>query len=155
MFNKTLASIISLLEVKDLLLHPRPHNPINTVFKYLWFGAGSVPWKGQGKYPLGQLLFLLDGVIITHQLDVMYVLILTAIIVTVPHLTHLSHTYSVWSLCTNGVLYLCIILCTYCCSIGPTFDKGPVGEKVLIPPLEGYVGVAKKPHMSLTASKRA
>ena len=55
-----------------MLLRPRPHNPINTVFKYLWFGAGSVPWMGQGKYPLGQLLFLLSGVIITHQLDILY-----------------------------------------------------------------------------------
>ena len=42
------------------------------MFKYLWFGAGSVPWVGQGKYPLGQLLFLISGVIITHQLDVLY-----------------------------------------------------------------------------------
>ena len=61
----------SVLEVKDFLLHPGPVNPINTVFKYLWFGAGSVPWKGQGKYPLGQLLFLLSGVIITRQLDIL------------------------------------------------------------------------------------
>ena len=42
------------------------------MIKYLWFGAGSVPWKGQGKYPLGQLLFLLSGVIVTHQLDILY-----------------------------------------------------------------------------------
>ena len=34
-------------------------------------------------------------------------------------------------------------------------DKGPVGKQVLIPPVEGHVGIAKKPHMSLTASKRA
>ena len=35
-------------------------------------GAGFVPWKWQGKYPLGQLLFLLSGVIITHQLDTLF-----------------------------------------------------------------------------------
>ena len=60
------------MEVKDFILNAGPHNPINTVFKYLWFGAGSVPWEGQGKYPLGQLLFLLSGVIIVHQLDILY-----------------------------------------------------------------------------------
>ena len=70
--NKHAESRRSVLEVKDLLLHPRPHNPINTVFKYLWFGAGSVPWMGQGKYPPGQLLFLISGVIITRQLDILY-----------------------------------------------------------------------------------
>ena len=87
----------------------------------------------------------------------MYVLILTAIIVTDPHLIHLSHTYSVWSLCIMGVPYLtlCTILCKYYCTIGLTMDKGPVGKQVLIPPVEGHVGIAKKPHMSLTASKRA
>ena len=41
------------------------------MFKYLWYGAGSVPWLGQDKYPLAQLLFLLSGVISTHQLDIM------------------------------------------------------------------------------------
>ena len=124
---------------------------------YIWFGVGSVPWIGQGKYVLAQLLFLFAGVITTHQLDVMYVLILTAIIVADPHLSHLSHTYSVWSLCTKGVPYLslCTILCKYYCTTGLTFDKGPVGKQALIPPVEGHVGIGKKPHMSLTASKRA
>ena len=94
-----------LLDVKDLLAHPGPHIALLTVFNYLWFGAGSVPWKGQGKYPLGQLLFLLAGVIITHQLDIMYVLLLSAMIVADPHLTDLSHTYLVWLLSTKGVSY--------------------------------------------------
>ena len=61
-----------MLDVKDLIAHPGPHIALPTVFNYLWFGAGSVPWKGQGKYPLGQLLFLLSGVIITHQLGTLY-----------------------------------------------------------------------------------
>ena len=60
------------MEVKDFSQDPGPHNPTKTMIEYLWFGAGSVPWKGQGKYPLGQLLFLLSGVIITHQLDILY-----------------------------------------------------------------------------------
>ena len=61
-----------MLGVKDFSQYPGPHNTIKTMIEYLWFGAGSVPWKGQGKYPLGQLLFLLSGVIITHQLDILY-----------------------------------------------------------------------------------
>ena len=85
----------------------------------------------------------------------MYVLLLSAIISADPHLYHLSHTYSVWSLCAKGVPYLGTILYTYYCTIGLTMEKGPVGKRVLIPPAEGYVGAAKKPHMSLTASKRA
>jgi len=60
------------LEVKDFSQDPGPHNPIKTMIEYLWFGAGSVPWKGRGKYPLGQLLFLLSGVTITHQLDILF-----------------------------------------------------------------------------------
>ena len=92
-----------------------------------------------------------------YQLDVMFAFLPTAITVTDPPLTHLSHTYSVWSLCIMGVPYLtlCTILCKYYCTIGLTFEKGPVGKQVLIPPVEGHVGMGKKPHMSLTASKRA
>ena len=43
----------------------------------------------------------------------------------------------------------------YYYTIGLTFEKGPVGKQVLIPPVEGHVGMGKKPHMSLTASKGA
>ena len=100
---------------------------------YIWFGVGSVPWIGQGKYVLAQLLFLFAGVIITHQLDVMYVLILAAIIVTDPHLTHLSHTYSVWSLCAKGVPYVGTLVCMYFNTSGLIIDKGSVGRQVLIP----------------------
>ena len=132
-----------MLEVKDLSLCPEPHNQVQAMIMYIWFGVGSVPWIGQGKYVLAKLLFLFTGVIITHQLDVMYVLILAAIIVTDPHLTHLSHTYSVWSLCTKGVVpYLCTILYKYVCTIGLTFEGRPVGKQVLvIPPVEGQVGM--------------
>ena len=135
----------SVLEVKDLSLCPEPHNQVQAIIMYIWFGVGSVPWIGLGKYVLAQLLFLFAGVITTHQLDVMYVLILTAIIVADPHLSHLSHTYSVWSLCTKGVPYagtlLCMylvpyvgaLLCMYYCTIGLIMYKGPVGREVLIP----------------------
>ena len=89
-----------MLDVKDLLAHPGPHIALLTVFNYLWFGAGSVPWKGQGKYPLAQLLFLLSGVIATHQLDILYeVFLLIAVALLV-------HYYMVWCPCTKGVPYV-------------------------------------------------
>ena len=75
----------SVLDVKDLLAHPGPHIALLTVFNYLWFGSGSVPWKGQGKYPLAQLLFLLSGVMATHQLDILYeVFLLIVVTLLVP-----------------------------------------------------------------------
>ena len=48
--NKHAESRGSVLEAKDFSQDPGPHNPIKTMIKYLLFGAGSVPWKGQGKY---------------------------------------------------------------------------------------------------------
>ena len=89
-----------MLDVKDLLAHPGPHIALLTVFNYLWFGAGSVPWKGQGKYPLAQLLFLLSGVMATHQLDILYEVSLVIVV------TLLVPYYIVWSPCTKGVPYV-------------------------------------------------
>ena len=145
----------SVMDFKYLSPNLEPQNLVQAMIMYIWFGAGSVPWISQGKYVLAQLLFLFAGVIVTHQLDVMYVLLLSAIISADPHLNHLSHTYSVWSLCIKGVPYLCTILCEYYCTIGLTFDNGPVGKQVLIPPKDDHVGTAKNSHRSPTAFKRA
>jgi len=142
------------MDFKYLSQFFEPHNPVQAMIMCIRFGAGSVASIGQGKYVLAQLLFLFAGVITTHQLDVMYVLLQSAIISVDPHLNHLSHTYSVWSLCAKGVPHLCTILCKYYSTIGLTFDKGPVGKQVLIPPKEDHVGTAKNSHRSPTASKR-
>ena len=92
------------MDFKYLSPNLEPQNLVQAMIMYIWFGAGSVPWISQGKYVLAQLLFLFAGVIITHQLDVMYVLLLSAIISADPHLNHLSHTYSVWSLVSREYL---------------------------------------------------
>ena len=74
----------SVMDFKYSSACPGPHNPVQAMIMYIWFGAGSVPWIGQGKYVLTKSLFLFSGVIITHQLDVMYVLLLSVITVTDP-----------------------------------------------------------------------
>ena len=72
----------ALLGIKDLFQCPGPHKQTQAMFKYLWYGAGSVPWRGEGKHPLAQLLFLLSRVISTHQLDILNILVLSIISVS-------------------------------------------------------------------------
>ena len=53
-----------------------PHDILQSLFKYLWYGGGSVPWMGPGKYPLwAPILSLLSGVItfdVTRQLGILH-----------------------------------------------------------------------------------
>jgi len=63
----------------------------------------------------------------------MYVLLLSAITVTFPHLTHLSHAYSEWSLCAKGVPYVRTLACMYYNISGLIIDEGSIGRQVLIP----------------------
>ena len=42
----------SVMDFKYLSQRFEPHNPVQAMIMYIWFGAGSVPWIGQGKYVL-------------------------------------------------------------------------------------------------------
>ena len=101
----------SVLEVMDLQRNQGAQIVISAILKYLWFGAGSVPWMGQGKYLLTQLLFLLSGIVIAQQLGAMYEL-WSALVGTADtqQLGALLEPYSFWMPCLLGVPYTWYVL---------------------------------------------
>ena len=107
-------------------LNPGPQIVISAMLKCLWFGAGSAPWMGQGKYVLAQVLFLLSGVVMAQQLGAMCEL-WSALVGTADtqQLGALLEPYSTWIPCLLGVPYTWYVLRVRAIPNSHATDKSP------------------------------